>query len=417
MRKWTIKEVKEVLNLPINESAPKIPSGNTAKEYWSEKGKDSLDVALYFHDDLDGVLSAVLMKKELIKRGYSIRKYGVVEYRSSWRDIDIDERLINVAVDFAVPNEKIDIYIDHHGAPTTGERSSEYVGRGGEKLGYELSGGKLATKSGFQAILQYLGLPQDKILVDVVNMIDSAGYEKYGVPLTQILSIDIKDMAPKDKNDTKGYLRFGTIVNQLIKRSDQATLVEMVHRMTEPSIFQLYNNIKFFNPQRIEKTKTKMDKFTTQYSENIDFHGKVVDFRGIVVSNGVRAAAKLEDVGITKDEIYYILLQFGNTLQVAKYNQDVGVNLGEFMKKLRDNTASKFRNKYIKKRIAGIEGGGHDGIGSLSNIPGFVFKTELEYLPTHKQKTPIYRKGEVVGEGYKLTHMLADKIIRALKNG
>ncbi len=417
MRKWTIKEVKEVLNLPINESAPKLPAGNTAKDYWEGKGKDSLDVALYFHDDLDGILSAVLMKNELIKRGYFIRKYGVVDYRGSWKNVDLDERLINVAVDFAVPNEKIDVYIDHHGEPTTGKKSSEYVGRSGEELGYELSGGKLATKSGFQAILQYLGLPQDKILVDVVNMIDSAGYEEYGVPLSQILNIDIKDIVPKDKNDTKGYLRFGTIVNQLIKRSDHATLVEMVHKMNEPTIFQLYNNIRFFNPKRVEKTKTKMDKFTNKYSENIDFFGKVVDFRGIRVSNGVRAAAKLEEIGVTKDEIHYILLQFGNTLQVAKYNQEVGVNLGEFMKSLRDKTSAAFKNKYIREKIAGIEGGGHDGIGSLSNIPGFVFKTELEYLPTHGKKSPIYRKGEVVGEGYKLTHILADKIIRALRNG
>ena len=94
MRKWTIKEVKEVLNLPINESAPRIPSGNTAKKYWEAKGKDGLNVGLYFHDDLDGVLSAVLMKNELIKRGYTIRKYGVVEYRGSWRNIDMDERYL-----------------------------------------------------------------------------------------------------------------------------------------------------------------------------------------------------------------------------------------------------------------------------------------------------------------------------------
>ena len=46
------------------ESAPRIPN---KEEYWTKKGKTGKDVCLIFHDDLDGCVSAIVMKSYLLK--------------------------------------------------------------------------------------------------------------------------------------------------------------------------------------------------------------------------------------------------------------------------------------------------------------------------------------------------------------
>lgn len=93
-------------------SAPRIPN---KESYWTNKGKIGKKVALYLHDDLDGIFSAIAMKTYLISKGFKIVKYGVVNYQEGWNSVEIDDQLINVAVDFAEWHEKLDVFIDHHG--------------------------------------------------------------------------------------------------------------------------------------------------------------------------------------------------------------------------------------------------------------------------------------------------------------
>jgi single-stranded DNA-specific DHH superfamily exonuclease len=61
--------------LEEEESSPRLPK---KLDYWVKKGKSGKDVALYTHDDMDGIFSAIEVKKYLINAGFNIVKYGLV---------------------------------------------------------------------------------------------------------------------------------------------------------------------------------------------------------------------------------------------------------------------------------------------------------------------------------------------------
>ena len=63
-------------NLITEESSPRLPN---SEEYWIKKGKSGKDVALYIHDDLDGIACGIEMKKWLVNKGFNIVKYRRME--------------------------------------------------------------------------------------------------------------------------------------------------------------------------------------------------------------------------------------------------------------------------------------------------------------------------------------------------
>ena len=94
------------------ESAPRIPK---SEEYWKKKGKTGKDVCLIFHDDMDGVVSAVIMKNYLLNQGFKIKQYGIINYQEGWEAFKINSQLITIALDFAEDIPGVDVYVDHHG--------------------------------------------------------------------------------------------------------------------------------------------------------------------------------------------------------------------------------------------------------------------------------------------------------------
>ena len=105
----------------VNEEAsPRLPKD---ENYWLKKGKDGKKVALYTHDDMDGIFSAIAVKQYLNDNGFEIVKYGILDYSNGWGKTEVDPKLINVVVDFAnMPGDErdqyIDYYLDHHGVFT-----------------------------------------------------------------------------------------------------------------------------------------------------------------------------------------------------------------------------------------------------------------------------------------------------------
>jgi len=107
--------MKSILNYKnwtqINEeAAPRLP---VKEEYWTKRGKSGKKVALYGHDDLDGIFCMVEMKKWLLNKGFEIVKYGILNYSDGWKYTTLDPNLINIVVDFAnMPGDERDEYVD-----------------------------------------------------------------------------------------------------------------------------------------------------------------------------------------------------------------------------------------------------------------------------------------------------------------
>ena len=360
------------------EASPRIPRlGERGIEYWKSKGKTGTDVMLYTHDDMDGIYSAIAVKKRLQDLGYNIIGYGILNYQEGWEFTSLDPKVINVAVDFAnmpEPERKdlIDIYIDHHGVFTEEEQEM-----------YQKSPViKTKTGSAYEGICLVLGKPTDEIALYSIDMIDSAKYDDYAVDWRDILNFNwdlFKQIASKEgKVEIKPFkgsksvklgwpiiakLTFAGAFNQFLKRSDHKTLIEVIDNVNDVSIYAIYNAMKRLYPgnniwkagssageqkdfvkdssDRIEsmKKRTRGDSQKPIYTDQTEFvEGTGMKPKGYQIignlmfvpsgtwANALRARAILlqdYDSGVVPSDhrIDFIMLQYGNTIQVCSFEK------------------------------------------------------------------------------------------------
>lgn len=365
-------------------SAPRLPK---KEKYWKNKGKREINgsyknVMLYTHDDLDGIYSAIAMRNHLINKGYTILGYGIVNYQDGWDFTTLHNDLINVAVDFASDHENIDIYVDHHG---------EAFGTDNKKASI-----KTATSSAYEGILLQYGIPQCSNILEPIDMIDSAKYQHYNVDITSTLYFDWE----KIKKAKNPKLTFAGAMNQMLKRSDYATLIEVIHNTKEASIYTIYQNlVRYYGGNNIfpktgdrknfisdgkwrlgqmcdrtrgyQKEKTLYTNQAHFIEENylnsenkIDLKGKGYQILGNLAfipsgtwANGIRARGILEEdilSGVITNKIDYILLQYGSTLQIVCYGDIKSIPDNE-RPVLKDGTIVKNLGKYMSDLLTNFK--------------------------------------------------------------
>lgn len=407
-------------NLIKEEASPRLPK---SEDYWLRKGKEGKKVALYLHDDMDGMASAIEIKKYLLNSGFTIEKYGILNYSEGWKYTTLDPKLINIVVDFAnMPGDErddmIDYYLDHHGVFTP-EELEKYKSSPVQKM---------KTGSAYEAICINLGVPQDSLTLDVIDMIDSAKYQDYGISWDRLLDFNLSDI----KKSKEKRLEFGAAFNQFIKRSDSKTIIAVVENCPDASIFSIYNVMKRVYPQHnvtmggpmrgqpkdfqkdsewrlgemqkrtrgfnVKKSTFKtqgefVQKFKRGELIRVDGYQKIGDLVFVPTgtwANALRARTIVErDVkaGNLDSEPKFILLQYGGTLQVCSYkkmeemkdelpvlkNGKVVDDLGKYMTELLGNF-QKHLGYYSADTTIGQDeitvSGGHGGIGSISNVFG-----------------------------------------------
>lgn len=400
----------------IFESAPRLPKD---ENYWLKKGKTGKNVCLITHDDMDGIVSAIVMKNYLVRQGFKIKKYGIINYQEGWEAFQLDDSLINIALDFAEDNDKVDFYVDHHG------KFDEELQKTQKRFSI-----KTRTGSAAEGIAQQLGMPFSKDTKDWIDMIDSAKYSEYDIDIKGILELDISEI--KKSNNAK--LKFAASVNQLLKRSDHKTIIEVINASEYPSIFNIFRLFKIFYPKNnpdwrsgeqpdfVESGKDRIFKmqkmsrgdrgynldgtkiiynnqndFIKEFAINIDgkfklepkgyqIIGNLMYMPSGTWSNALRAKSIYSndiDNGILPDDPKrnFVLLQYGNTLQIADLNTKIKLmnvedlprdkndnpitNLGKYC----DGLVENFK-KYLGYSDSRTVSGGHDGIGTVSNIFG-----------------------------------------------
>ena len=412
------------------ESAPRLP---VSEEYWLKKGKTGKVVALFTHDDLDGLVCAIEMKKWLLNKGFTIEKYGILNYSEGWKHTSVDPKLINIVLDFAnMPgderDEYIDYYLDHHGL-FSAEDLEKY-----KKLPIQ----KKKTASAYEAVCQALGIPQDDLTLSVIDMVDAAKYQDYGISWQRLLNFDISDI----KKSEKKRLEFAAAFNQFIKRGDTPTLISVIDNCKDASIYSIFHvmskvypshNIERGEPQEFvshsrKRLKTMRERTTGDDSpktiigsqaefehrfRSYDPNGRpFIRMKGYQVigdlvfiptgtwANALRARTIIENDfqrGFCPIEPKFILLQYGGTLQVCAYKKitetenlpvqkdgTVVDDLGKYMTGVLRNF-QKHLGYHDPSTSAGQEdeitvSGGHGGIGSISNIFGTCQKEGYEGL-------------------------------------
>ena len=231
---------------------------NYAKKYQKAR--------IYFHMDLDGVMSAICMKEYL--KQYNIStveaypiQYGDIEYKVPYFDDDT----LNVMVDFANCKRHINIQTDHHNRQITMKGISK------DYTQADSNAGTISSEISSFDIM-------DTYTKEVVNFVDSAKYTKYGfTPRDSRMAMFILD---KSESTQRNYHKLGIVTNKLllayknkISMKDKCVLTRLVLE-SNPSILSMYLHLKSMIKETLvykndeEKAKRELSDFAEYEAKN-----------------------------------------------------------------------------------------------------------------------------------------------------
>ena len=229
---------------------------------------------IYFHQDLDGVTTALAMKNYLERNGIKVVDAEIIQYGSKEFAVKKPEGegdIMPVLVDFAHGKPMFVIHTDHHDTQAGVEQ--------GTSTSFKSSRSNVETIS--QSISPQDIFTQDDI--ETISMIDSADYAKYDIKPEQVIQYLFKVDRTKGVKENKKMM--GLVANKLLlafknkpnflrnlvmnaKPSLQNILLNIKQEMEKEgyaSMEQLIKNQESYIQSRKEKGVTYEDGIISQY--------------------------------------------------------------------------------------------------------------------------------------------------------
>jgi hypothetical protein len=265
MKDLIVKIITEESKRLINESGIR-DINKLAKRYPMAK--------IYFHQDLDGVTTALAMKDYLEQNGIKVVDAEIIQYGSKEFAIKKTEGegdIMPVLVDFAHGKPMFVIHTDHHDSQAGVEQ--------GTATNFKSSRSNVETIS--QSISPKDIFSQDDI--ETISMIDSADYAKHDITPEQVVQYLFKVDRTKGVKENKKMM--GLVANKLLlafknkpdflkklvmssKPSLQSILLNIKDIMEKEgyaSMDQLQKNQDYYIQSRKEKGVTYEDGIISQY--------------------------------------------------------------------------------------------------------------------------------------------------------
>lgn len=202
---------------------------------------------IYFHKDLDGVTSAIAMKKYLEDNGIKVVdaepiQYGGEEYSVKKTKSDV----MNVLVDFAHGKPMMHIHTDHHDGQVGVEDQTATA--------------FVKTPSNAESISQITAtssiFPSRDI--KVISMVDSADFARHGITPEDVMRATFE--YNKDIDVRKNHQMMGLVTNKLVlSYKNKAGFLEKLVMTAKPSLLSMFNittklakDAGFKTPEEIE---------------------------------------------------------------------------------------------------------------------------------------------------------------------
>ena len=232
---------------------------------------------IYFHQDLDGVTTALAMKKYLEDNGIKVVDTEVIQYGDkefSIKKMDAQGDIMPVLVDFAHGKPMFVIHTDHHdrqaGAEETGSKSFR------------------PSRSNVETISQIVS-PKDifpETDLRLISTVDSADFAKYNITPEQVMNYVFK--LDKNKTPFENKFALGLVLNKLLLAfKNKPGFLENLVMKSEPSLYSILDQIKgemksknFAKPEDLEKNR---EDYISQMKQtpNVSFDdGIIVQYGG-----------------------------------------------------------------------------------------------------------------------------------------
>jgi hypothetical protein len=227
---------------------------------------------IYFHQDLDGVTTAIAMKQYLENNGIKvvgahIIQYGDKEFAVKKNDATGD--VMPVLVDFAHGKPMFVIHTDHHDRQAGAEDTKSTSFR--------------SSRSNVETISQIVSpkelFPSSDILL--ISTVDSANYASNEISVDQVISYLFK--LDKDKSLEKNKMLMGLVANKLLLAfKNKPGFLETLVMECTPSLLNILNTIKrimvekgYAKPEQLEVNKDEYVK-SMQTNPNVKVLGNVI---------------------------------------------------------------------------------------------------------------------------------------------
>jgi hypothetical protein len=226
---------------------------------------------IYFHQDLDGVVTALGMKHYLENKGIKVVDAHIIQYGdkefSVKRPTD-DPEVMPVLVDFAHGKPEFKIWTDHHDSQA-GDKSTS-------------SGNFRAARSNAETISQIVSpqeiFPSSDILI--INTVDSADYARHNISPEQVINSIFK--YDKEKEVSRNKMLMGLVANKLLlSHKNKPGFLENLVLTSTPSLHNIFHNVVkmakeqgYATPERIAQT-------------NLNYYNKRKESNGVKYEDGI----------------------------------------------------------------------------------------------------------------------------------
>lgn len=231
---------------------------------------------IYFHQDLDGVTTAITMKKYLENNGFKVVDVHVIQYGDkefAVKKNDAQGDTMPVLVDFAHGKPMFVIHTDHHDRQAGAEDTKSKSFR--------------QSRSNVETISQIVS-PFDIFSIEdiqLISMVDSANFAANKVSVDEVINYLFK--LDKDVSLRKNKMALGLVVNKLLLafKNKPGFLEELVLKST-PSLLNIAQNIKRMMVERGFVSVKELEKNKESYIEQMKKSPSVKILDNIIVQYG-----------------------------------------------------------------------------------------------------------------------------------
>ena len=209
---------------------------------------------IYFHQDLDGVTTALAMKKYLERYGIDTVDAEVIQYGTSEFAIkkpDAQGKIIPVLVDFAHGKPMFLIHTDHHDTQAGAEftKSKQFS----------------HSRSNVRTISDVIS-PNDLFYgtdIQAISTIDSADFINYGITPQDILNFNFRDSSKKNR-----FMLMFIVNKWLLTFKSKDKFLETLVLDCTPSAINLYLKIKELIGGNFDEKSEELLQNQIEYIEN-----------------------------------------------------------------------------------------------------------------------------------------------------
>jgi len=328
---------------------------------------------IYFHQDLDGVTTAIAMKNYLEQHGIKVVDVHVIQYGDkefSVKKNDAQGDTMPVLVDFAHGKPMFVIHTDHHDRQAGAEDTKSTSFR--------------QSRSNVETISQIVSpkeiFPNEDILL--ISTVDSANFASQNISVDDVINYVFK--LDKDESLKRNKTLLGLVTNKLLLAfKNKPGFLEELVMMSKPSIMSILQNIRRIMVEKGYATVPELEKNKSAYIQSMKGNENVKVEDNIIIQYGGGSMMKPGSYDRytpfkNNPEADFLVIAWPLGLVQASCNpfkkdrELKGVNLGDIAQEVLSKWESQLKEREIP--LSTIKWISEDTKGFGAESVGFTFK-------------------------------------------